>query len=338
METFVILRRTLFIICYAFIGFTNGFNSNVATAQVTAIYDASPPTLDPWDWWDWFPHNIGPGTSHQGSAVTNDAGSGLNAWAINDNSTSTTNPFYSQCLDAPLSTGACSVGPVRNAAVQNGWRYSTRARFAADHGTTGSMGLSIWIDNRGYFVLFDLDGSNLRATVFNSPNADSTVVLTTGGVGATSYHDIALVYRPGIAGVTFEFDGVARAVTTGESQQHDNALLWGNLSAAGRGQMNFNRVIFEVMVPGDYNRNGRVDSADYTIWRDSFGSNRSAADGDGNGTVNSADYNFWKNRFGNTGLFNRSTSSVPEPSGLAVLVIIFAVSGAKRRLWRTQTT
>lgn len=196
------------------------------------------------------------------------------------------------------------------------------------------MGLSIWIDNRGYFVLFDLDGSNLRATLFNSPSPDFPIVLTSGGVGATSYHDIALIYRPGSTGVTFEFDGVARGVTTGESQQHENALLWGNLSAAGRGQMNFNRVMFEVLVPGDYNRNGRVDSADYTIWRDSIGSSRTAADGDGNGTVNSADYTYWRTRFGRTGSFSSSAILVPESGGWTILMIGFAMLIAKRRLWR----
>ena len=51
---------------------------------------------------------------------------------------------------------------------------------------------------------------------------------------------------------------------------------------------------------GDYNGNGVVDAADYTVWRDFFGRTGSglAADGDGNGTVNTMDYDFWKSRFG----------------------------------------
>jgi hypothetical protein len=44
-------------------------------------------------------------------------------------------------------------------------------------------------------------------------------------------------------------------------------------------------------VPGDYNGNGIVDAADYTVWRDSLGQTGTglAADGDGNGVVDQAD-------------------------------------------------
>jgi hypothetical protein len=52
-------------------------------------------------------------------------------------------------------------------------------------------------------------------------------------------------------------------------------------------------------LPGDYNFNGTVDAADYTVWRNTLGSmNDLRADGDGDGTVQPADYGFWKSRFG----------------------------------------
>ena len=54
---------------------------------------------------------------------------------------------------------------------------------------------------------------------------------------------------------------------------------------------------------GDYNHNGIVDAADYTVWRDSFGQSGSnlAADGDHDGVVDSADLGhlvrqFWPDR------------------------------------------
>ena len=135
---------------------------------------------------------------------------------------------------------AAASASIRDAAVQYGWRYSTRARFVSDHGATASMGLSLWIDNRGYFVLFDLDGNNLRATLLNDPNADPTITLTTGGVGATAYHDIALVYRPATAECRVRIRRRrARRSPPAKAQIHDNAMLWGNLSTSGRGQMNF---------------------------------------------------------------------------------------------------
>ncbi|MCA9260542.1 MAG: hypothetical protein KDA61_15120, partial [Planctomycetales bacterium] len=47
---------------------------------------------------------------------------------------------------------------------------------------------------------------------------------------------------------------------------------------------------------GDYNGNGSVDAADYTIWKDSFGQSGQdlAADGNGNGVIDAADYTIWK--------------------------------------------
>jgi hypothetical protein len=53
---------------------------------------------------------------------------------------------------------------------------------------------------------------------------------------------------------------------------------------------------------GDYNHNGKVDAADYTLWRDTLGqtvSSGTGADGNGNGKIDSADYSFWVSHFGN---------------------------------------
>jgi hypothetical protein len=54
---------------------------------------------------------------------------------------------------------------------------------------------------------------------------------------------------------------------------------------------------------GDYNLDGRVNSADYIVWRNSFGKNvlpQAGADGSGNGLVDEDDYDLWKQNFGNS--------------------------------------
>lgn len=57
------------------------------------------------------------------------------------------------------------------------------------------------------------------------------------------------------------------------------------------------------LIRGDYNQNGVVDAADYTVWRDSLGDSVPAftgADGDGNGIVDQQDYLVWRTNFGAT--------------------------------------
>jgi hypothetical protein len=78
-------------------------------------------------------------------------------------------------------------------------------------------------------------------------------------------------------------------------------------------------------VQGDYNSNGVVDAADYVAYRDNVGQSTLPNRGTGiTGPVGTADYNFWRSHFGNTsgsGAGALSNSSVPEPSGLLLVVI-----------------
>lgn len=84
-------------------------------------------------------------------------------------------------------------------------------------------------------------------------------------------------------------------------------------------------------VPGDYNGNGIVDAADYTVWRDHLGQhtplpNTNPADVDG--VVTQAEYVYWKSRFGATSGAGSAATGVaaPEPSSMAILVVgMFAI-------------
>ena len=57
-------------------------------------------------------------------------------------------------------------------------------------------------------------------------------------------------------------------------------------------------------LPGDYNLDGVVDAADYTVWRDTLGTGGlmpyEGADGSGNGVIGPEDYLIWKSQYGQT--------------------------------------
>lgn len=75
-------------------------------------------------------------------------------------------------------------------------------------------------------------------------------------------------------------------------------------------------------IPGDYNSDGSVDAADYTVWRDAVdrGSVNLAADGNRDGQVNDADYLVWRDNFGRqAGTSTSATTAIPEPATLVLL-------------------
>jgi hypothetical protein len=79
---------------------------------------------------------------------------------------------------------------------------------------------------------------------------------------------------------------------------------------------------------GDYNENGVVDAADYTVWRDSLGQTGPglAADGNLNNQIDAGDYVVWKAHFGQSALSGAagawtSEAAVPEPDGVTLLLI-----------------
>ncbi|WP_197526320.1 glycoside hydrolase family 25 protein [Botrimarina colliarenosi] len=71
---------------------------------------------------------------------------------------------------------------------------------------------------------------------------------------------------------------------------------------------------------GDYNNDGFVDAADYTMWRDSYlAFGDWPADGNGNSVVEQGDYDLWSANYGEAA--PPSATAVPEP----VCVLLLAV-------------
>lgn len=88
-----------------------------------------------------------------------------------------------------------------------------------------------------------------------------------------------------------------------------------------------------VTLAGDYNDDGFVNAADYTVWRNLSGATLDPrADGDTNGVVNIADYNIWKANFGAVAGAGSAElmlgSSVPEPGAAAIWLTMLAILSA----------
>ncbi len=76
-------------------------------------------------------------------------------------------------------------------------------------------------------------------------------------------------------------------------------------------------------LPGDYNDDGIVNIADYTVWRDKLGAPASTLDNDiDGGTIDTRQYLTWKNHFGNTQPAAAAVeSTVPEPAAVLLLLL-----------------
>jgi hypothetical protein len=100
-------------------------------------------------------------------------------------------------------------------------------------------------------------------------------------------------------------------------------------------------------IRGDYNRDRKVDAADYVLWRKTKNqtiTSGTGADGNVDGTVNASDYNSWRTNLGNEALLGFGEqpsmftgSAVPEPNA-CLLFIAAATSLCASRAMRQNSS
>jgi hypothetical protein len=90
------------------------------------------------------------------------------------------------------------------------------------------------------------------------------------------------------------------------------------------------------LLPGDYNQNGTVDSADYVVWRNNLGSGTSLPN-DTTPGVGQDDYTRWRTNFGQTLAAGAATSTaasnlaaVPEPGFLNLSLLAISMLAMNR--------
>src|SRR4029077_5268998 len=94
-------------------------------------------------------------------------------------------------------------------------------------------------------------------------------------------------------------------------------------------------VTLRVVMQGDYNRDNRVDAADYVVWRRTFNQivpNGEGADGNYDGVINGLDYGVWRGNFGAFVGTGASTTAVPAPEPVGAIFVV--MSAMPRTLWR----
>jgi hypothetical protein len=111
----------------------------------------------------------------------------------------------------------------------------------------------------------------------------------------------------------------------------DNGLVLGGAAASSFSLLvGSTSVILQAIaagVPGDYNQDGTVNAADYTVWRNNLGSATSLPN-DNTAGVGQDDYARWKMHFGETagsGSGIGSNAAVPEPASATLLITLFTV-------------
>ncbi len=171
-----------------------------------------------------------------------------------------------------------------------------------------------WHDTYGYSsasrLLHDSDGSHqngngsyLAAAVLFERITGKSVV---GNTYAGNY----------LGGVTGTIGGTSKLTLLQQEASRTNGLL--NLDA-------------------DFNDDGVVDGADFTVWLDSFGQTgfRLPADSSANGVVDLADYHMWVAQFG-TQPGSGLPDTVPEPA--ALWLVLAGWLGGLRIRFRTRGT
>ncbi len=90
---------------------------------------------------------------------------------------------------------------------------------------------------------------------------------------------------------------------------------------------------------GDYNDDGSVDAADYTVWRDNLGTSNVLPNDSIGGTIGTAQYDLWRSNYGASSSFMTTLTAVvpaaplaasaaPEPSAMLLAGVLgLALSG-----------
>jgi hypothetical protein len=101
---------------------------------------------------------------------------------------------------------------------------------------------------------------------------------------------------------------------------------WDNLTSAPISTYSFTAQA--PLLAGDYNNDGRVDAADYTVWRNQMGANVALPNEDATpGVVTADDYDVWRAHFGESAGGGGAAEGVPEPETMTLAALAALMFG-----------
>lgn len=159
--------------------------------------------------------------------------------------------------------------------------------------------------------------------------------LNGGGVGLVTTDHIA----PNTMSQSI-VDGAAQETAMDPSITQGTRKYLTTLDLAFLRDLGYETIVPDFGLQGDFNGDGEVNLADYTVWRDNLGAGSDAVindSGDGQPGVTAGDYQVWRDRFGDSNMGAASLAgplTVPEPSGMALLlagVTALFVAGRRAR-------
>lgn len=119
--------------------------------------------------------------------------------------------------------------------------------------------------------------------------------------------------------IAVPFSLLGAGTPTGFNPAQFRGLMFGTGNGNLHGTFVLDAIESVYVAPGDYNADGLVDAADYTVWRDFASATTHVNRGDGNadGAVNAGDYEVWRGNYG-----AGSGAAVPEPAAGVLLATI----------------
>lgn len=181
------------------------------------------------------------------------------------------------------------------------------------------------------------DVSNYTHVTFRMSATDPLNV--GGSLGVQGYFQTGSAFTYQVAGeaalsIDGQFHDVTFPLAAITDRQHTQLAGFNLFAHATDLVINVDQVTFttQVGLPGDYNTDGKVNAADYVVWRDRLNSSTALPnEGASTGVVDQADYDFWKAQFGAGSGSGAAAAAVPEPTGLLLSVCGLVLGVARRR-------